>query len=85
MWRHFVACLIPALLVVVAPTNAQRRGNTSLDQNVPLPADFVVDYQLAIAERTQIRGSSPLLEGTDYNEAGLRVLYNSSTTPQFPL
>jgi Zn-dependent protease with chaperone function len=70
---HFLACLVLTLLVA-APTNAQRRGNANLDQSVSLPADFVVDYQLAIAERAQIRGSNSLLESTDYNEAGLRVL-----------
>ena len=40
---------------------------------MPLPIDFTIDYQLGIAERGRIRGATPLLENTEYNEAGTEV------------
>ena len=66
---------ICTLLVAVLgrPAHAQSHRKANLDEDVPLPTDFAIDYQLAITERGQIRGSSSLLENTEYNEAGTEV------------
>jgi hypothetical protein len=66
--------LILGLLMLVPPASAQRRQKVKLDEDVPLPADFSIDYSLGIAERARIRGASSLLENTEYNEAGTQVL-----------
>jgi len=74
-------CRSPALLTSLAvllvasaiPANAQKPHKTTLEDTVPLPADFAIDYQVAIAERGRIRGGSSLLENTEYNEAGTQV------------
>lgn len=65
--------VVLALLAIVLPANSQRRRKPKLDEDVPLPIDFTLDYQLGIAERGQIRGATPLLENTEYNEAGTQV------------
>ena len=62
-----VACLLGI------PVHAQKHRRVNLDEDVALPADFTIDYQLGIAERGRIRGSSTLLENTEYNEAGTEV------------
>ena len=69
---------IPALLaflgsiVFLVPqvATAQKRRAPKLNDDVSLPADFALDYQLGLSERQKVRGSSGLLEGTEYNEAG---------------
>jgi len=67
-------CIALVLVLVLAlPSNAQRHKNSKLDENVALPVDFAIDYQLGITERGRIRGASPLLENTEYNEAGTEV------------
>jgi hypothetical protein len=71
----------PALLISVAlvfsvlgiPAHAQKHPKANLNEDVPLPSDFTIDYQLGIMERGRIRGASPLLENTEYNEAGTEV------------
>ena len=71
----------PALLISLAlvfftiglPARAQKHRKVNLNEDVSLPADFAIDYQLGITERARIRGSSPLLENTEYNEAGTEV------------
>lgn len=67
------ALLILGLLAAALPTEAQRHGKANLNEDVPLPADFAIDYQLGISERGRIRGASSLLEDTEYNEAGTAV------------
>jgi hypothetical protein len=60
-------------VVSAIPANAQNHHKANLEDTVPLPADFAIDYQVAIAERGRIRGGSSLLENTEYNEAGTKV------------
>lgn len=65
--------LILGLLVSPLPTDAQRHRKANLNEDVPLPADFSIDYQLGLAERGRVRGASPLLENTAFNEVGTEV------------
>ena len=71
--RPFCTLSILALTILAAPAYSQKRNKTKLNDDVPLPADYALDYQLGIAERGQVRGSDTLLENTEYNEAGLEV------------
>ncbi|HLZ91056.1 MAG TPA: M48 family metalloprotease [Candidatus Acidoferrum sp.] len=71
---------IPALLAFVISasflpqiTLAQKRAKLKLNDDVALPSDFALDYQLGLSERGKIRGSNTMLEGTEYNEAGSAV------------
>jgi len=52
---------------------AQKHAKPKLNDDVPLPSDFALDYQLGLSERGKIRGTNSLLEGTAYNEAGSAV------------
>jgi hypothetical protein len=61
------------LLALGIPAHAQKPRKANLNDEVALPADFAIDYQLGITERGRIRGVSPLLENTEYNEAGTQV------------
>jgi hypothetical protein len=70
--RPFCVFLILAL-TIVTPTYSQKRSKTKLNDDVPLPADYSLDYQLGIAERGQVHGSNTLLENTEYNQAGTAV------------
>ncbi|HEV2491405.1 MAG TPA: M48 family metallopeptidase [Candidatus Acidoferrales bacterium] len=76
MCRKSVLLTTLALLLfaLAIPADAQKREKANLGDQVLLPTDFAIDYQLAITERGQIRGSSPLMENTEYNEAGAQVL-----------
>lgn len=65
--------LILALLIAPLPANAQRHRKANLNEDVPLPVDFAIDYQLGLTERGRVRGGSPLLENTAYNEAGTEI------------
>src|SRR6266481_1152223 len=71
---------IPALLACVILASflpqialAQKHAKAKLKDDVALPSDFAVDYQLGLSERGKIRGTNSLLEGTAYNEAGTAV------------
>jgi|SRR5579859_14972 len=71
--RPFYILSILALTILALPVCSQKRSKTKLNDDVPLPADYALDYQLGIAERGQVRGSDTLLENTEYNQAGLEV------------
>jgi hypothetical protein len=71
---------IPVLLVCIISAFflpqialAQKHSKPKLNDDVALPSDFAVDYQLGLSERRKIRGSNTLIEGTAYNEAGSAV------------
>lgn len=64
---------ILASLLLPQIASAQKHHKPKLNEDVPLPADFALDYQLGLAERSRIRGSSALLQNTAYNEAGTAV------------
>ncbi len=68
-----LACFILAALLLPQAVNAQKHRKSKLSEDVDLPVDFALDYQLGLAERGKIRGSSTLLENTAYNEAGTSV------------
>jgi len=71
--KYLLACFTIAALFLPQVASAQKHRKANLREDVDLPADFALDYQLGLAERGRIRGSSPLLEGTPYNEAGTAV------------
>jgi hypothetical protein len=75
MYRRptLLTTLALVLLALGIPARAQKHRKANLNEEVPLPADFAIDYQLGITERGRIRGASPLLENTEYNEAGTQV------------
>ncbi len=66
-------CVFLAWFMLPCQSGAQKNRKPVLNDNIPLPVDFALDYQLGLTERKKIRGSSPLLEGTPYNEAGSAV------------
>jgi hypothetical protein len=66
LYVFFIVCS----LIVCLPGEAQRRRKANLNDDVPLPIDFTIDYQLGLTERGTIRSASPLLENTPYNEVG---------------
>ena len=68
-----LTCFILAALLLPQVVNAQKHRKSKLSEDVDLPVDFALDYQLGLAERGKIRGSSTLLENTAYNEAGTSV------------
>jgi hypothetical protein len=68
-----LACFILAALFLPQAVNAQKHRKSKLSEDVDLPLDFALDYQLGLAERGKLRGSSALLENTAYNEAGTSV------------
>ncbi len=75
MYRRppLLTTLVLVVLALGIPANAQKHRKANLNEDVSLPADFAVDYQLGLAERARIRGASPLLENTAYNEVGTDV------------
>jgi predicted Zn-dependent protease len=68
-----LTCFILAALLLPQTVNAQKHRKSKLSEDVDLPVDFALDYQLGLTEREKIRGSSALLENTAYNEAGTTV------------
>jgi predicted Zn-dependent protease len=68
-----LTCFILAALLLPQTVNAQKHRKSKLSEDVDLPVDFALDYQLGLTERGKIRGSSALLENTAYNEAGTTV------------
>jgi hypothetical protein len=65
--------LLAATLFLCQITPAQKHTKPKLNDDVTLPSDFSLDYQLGLSERGKIRGNNSLLEGTEYNEAGSAV------------
>lgn len=65
--------ILLAALFLPQVTNAQKPRKVNLRDDVSLPGDYALDYQLGLAERAGIRGNSVLLENTVYNEAGTAV------------
>ena len=65
--------LIPLVVLLALTPHAlmgQKKRPAKLDQNLPLPSDFALDYQLGLTMRNQLRGSSSLLVDTPMNLAG---------------
>src|SRR5258708_28262158 len=75
MYKRATLCILftACLLIVSRPAEAQRHRKANLNDDVPLPIDFTIDYQLGLTERGRIRGASPLLENTAYNDVGTEV------------
>src|SRR5260370_24764968 len=65
----FIVCS----LIVCLPGEAQRRRKANLNDELPIRIDITIDYQLGLTARGTIRGASPLLENTPYNEVGTEV------------
>jgi hypothetical protein len=68
----FIRVALVALLFPLA-ASAQKRHKVNLSEDVSLPTDFALDYRLGLEERGRIRGAAPLLENTEFNEAGTEV------------
>jgi hypothetical protein len=62
--------LLFSLALTTIPTFSQRHHSNKLDENVPLPADFAIDYQLSLGMRGQVHGLNSLLTDTPMNLAG---------------
>ena len=58
------------LLLNINPALAQNKRAAKLDENIPLPVDFALDYQLGLTMRNQVHGSDSLLVDTPMNLAG---------------
>lgn len=70
-WKPtLLACISLTTLLLSQAAHAQKHRKPKLDEDVNLPSDFALDYQLGLSERGKIRGGSALLENTAYNEAG---------------
>jgi hypothetical protein len=68
-----IGLLVVVSLLFTQSVEAQKNRKAKLSENVDLPSDFRLDYQLGLVERGRIRGTSTLLENTAYNEAGTTV------------
>jgi hypothetical protein len=75
MYKKFTLYVFPIVccLILSLPAEAQRHRKANLNEDVSLPLDFTIDYQLGLTQRSQIRGAAPLLENTAYNEVGTEV------------
>jgi hypothetical protein len=62
--------LIFSLISLATPALAQRHHSNNLNENIPLPPDYAIDYQLSLGMRGQVHGSSSLLTDTPMNLAG---------------
>jgi hypothetical protein len=51
----------------------KKNRSTKLNENIQLPSDFAIDYQLGLSMRGQVHGKSPLLTDTPMNLAGETV------------
>src|SRR5438876_11970427 len=86
MYKRATICVfaVVCLLMLSLPAQAQRHRKANLNEDVPLPVDFTIDYQLGLTERGRIRGASPLLENTAYNEVGTEVFTKFVQTRRLP-
>jgi hypothetical protein len=64
---------ILSVLFTAPAAHPQRHRPDNLEENVQLPPDFALDYQLGLTMRTQVHGSSGLVTGTPMNLAGEAV------------
>jgi len=62
--------LIFAISSLALPVLAQKHHRNNLNENIPLPSDYAIDYQLSLSMRGQVHGSSSLLTDTPMNLAG---------------
>jgi hypothetical protein len=62
--------LIFSLISPATPALAQRHRSNNLDENIQIPSDYAIDYQLSLGMRGQVHGSSSLLTDTPMNLAG---------------
>ncbi|MFL6438114.1 MAG: M48 family metalloprotease [Terriglobales bacterium] len=67
--RAFSVLLI-CLCCVVTAFAGRRRGNAPDLATIQLPADFSIDYSLALNNRAKVTGGSAPVTGTKLNEAG---------------
>ncbi len=83
--RGFLLLLF-ALAFAATPSFAQRHRSNNLDENIQLPTDFAIDYQLGLTMRGQVHGSDSLLVDTPMNLAGdavfQKLVSNSSVQAQ---
>ena len=73
-------------IIFCLPALAQKRKTPRLKEDVPLPADFSIDFQLASVERSRLRAGTKLLVGTELNtvgEAVFRTLVENPTVSSF--
>jgi len=62
--------LVVSSVFALHPAFPQRHRSNNLEENIQLPPDFAIDYQLGLTIRNQVHGSSTLLIGTPMNLAG---------------
>ena len=73
--------IILLLLLSELPAYSQRRRAPQLREDVELPADFTIDFQLGPTERSKIRGGRGIIVGTPLNEVGETVFHTLVDSP----
>jgi hypothetical protein len=80
MLRFFV---VPCFVVCSLPTSilAQKHNSSKLRDDIQLPADYSLDFQLGASARSTIRGSNALIARTPLSQAGMEVFHNLIASP----
>lgn len=69
----FVSAFVVLITAHFAPAYAQGKSRTIQSENTTLPADFSLDYQLGLTERSKLSGSAAFVEGSELSETGYAV------------
>src|SRR5713226_503082 len=77
------ACLafVLVLLSTCSIALGQRAGAPKLREDIDLPAEYALDLQLGIAQRSKIVGSHSLVEGTPWNNVSSQVMQSFLDDP----
>jgi hypothetical protein len=85
MTRHFTILLTAFLFFASASqVYPQKRRGPQLREDVDLPSDFSLDFQLATAERSRLRSGNSPLAGTEANQVGEEVFRSLVTGFSLP-
>src|ERR1700740_2190443 len=79
MFLPLTACLIVSSLLSSA--FAQNRSSPRLRDDVELPPDYSLDFQLGASASASMRGSNSLILGTPLNDVGLEVFRQLIASP----
>ena len=79
----FCISLTVCLIACSWPSSAlgQKQRSPKLRDDIELPADYSLDFQLGGSARSSIRGSNSLVVGTPLNDVGMEVFRHLISSP----